>query len=176
MHKATRVALIFATLALTSLVPRIQAVSIGIFDPQRVSSETAEGKRVQAELTAIRDRMQGEIQAKEQLIGDLQQQLNQQALSLSPEKKNSLQLDIQRKLLDLNNANEIASRELQLEVGAAQARFNEKLMVVVETVGREEGFDVIFDRSLVAWASASISVTTRIIDSFDKMFPAKADE
>jgi outer membrane protein len=177
MRKMIGGALVLMTVAfLTSSPPVLaQGFRLGVFDPQRVSEETAEGKRVQNELSTLRDKMQGEISAKEATINELQQQLNQQALSLSADKRTSLQMDIQRKLLDLNNANDLASRELQLEVAAAQAKFNEKLMVVVEAVGREEGFDLILDRSLVAWSSEQIGMTTAIIDSFNKMFPATGE-
>lgn len=160
-------------LAATSLA-QAQTVKIGVFDPVRVSVEATEAKRLQAELEAIRDAKQAEITIQEQEIAALQQRLNQQALSLSVDRRTTLQIDIQRKLLALNKSKELASQELQLEFTAAEAKFNEKLRSVVEQFGREEGFSVILDAQAVAWASNAVDVTTPIVDRFNRMFPAAA--
>ena len=118
---------LFAALLATAQPAAAQSsFKIGIFDPTRISTDTAAGQRVQAELTATRDRMQQEIATKEQEVNQLQQQLSQQALSLSVDRRTSMEIDIQRKLLELNTAKDLATRELQLDVAAAESRFNEK--------------------------------------------------
>jgi outer membrane protein len=179
MHRFNSVVLSIALLAalLASSQPAAaqSSIKIGVFDPTRISSDTAAGQRVQGELTATRDRMQQEIVSKEQEINQLQQQLNQQALSLSNDRRTSLEIDIQRKLLALNTAKELATRELQLEVAAAEAKFNEKLFTVVEQIGRDEGFSLLFDSAAVAWAEEAIDVTSLIVERFDQMFPEKAE-
>lgn len=162
--------LLMLALVVAASVSEAQSFKIGIFDPQRVSGETAEGRRVQAELAALRDGKQQEITDKEVSIQQLQEQLNQQALSLSPDKRNSLELDIQRKIAELTTIKEIGSKVLQLEVAAAQAQFNDKLIRIVEQFGRDEGFDLLLDRSLVAWSAESVDVTTAMIDLFDKLY------
>ncbi len=157
-------------LVATSLA-QAQGIKIGVFDPARVSEEAVEARRLQAELEAIRDTKQAEITAQEQEVAALQQRLQQQALSLSPDKRTTLQIDIQRKMLSLNKSKELASQELQLEFSAAEAKFNEKLRSVVEQFGREEGFSIILDAQAVAWASNAVDVTTPIVDRFNRMFP-----
>ncbi len=179
MYRISKRVLSFLVLALLAVIgsaAQAQSLKVGVFDPQRVSLETAEGKRVQIQRAALRDEKQAEITAKQKAITELQEQLSQQSLSLSPDRRNSLQMDIQRRMLELDNANELASRELQLEVSSAQARFNEKLLAGIEAFGRDEGLDLILDRSLVAWSGESIDVTTAIIDRFDQLFPAEAEE
>jgi outer membrane protein len=150
-------------------------LKIGVFDSQRISEESAEGKRVQAALSAMRDAKQEEIKAKEQVIADLQQRLNQQGLSLSAAARTNLELDIQRKMLEVNTAKDLASRELQLEIAAAESLFNDKLRQVVNQVGRDEGFAVLLEAAAVAWASNTIDVTTAIIDQFDNMYPPEPE-
>ncbi len=159
--------LLLAVAASTSLA---QSFTVGVFDPQRVSGETVEGRRVQTELAALRDTKQQEITEKEQAIQLMQEQLSQQALSLSPDKRGSLELDIQRKIAELTTLKEIGSKVLQLEVAAAQAKFNDKLIRVVTQFGREEGFDILLDRSLVAWSAESVDVTTAMVDLFDRVY------
>lgn len=178
MYRAIRstVALIGVVCLLTLAVPVAAQTSlkIGVFDPQRLSEETVEGQRAASELAAIRDGKQQEIAGMESSLAALQDQLSKQALSLSIDKRTALQIDIQRKQLGLNNARELAFRELQIDIEAAEAKFNDKLRSVVSQFGRDEGFTLILEAGAVAWSAAAIDVTAPLIDQFDKMFPAPA--
>lgn len=147
---------------------------IAVFDPQRVSEETAEGARIQARLTAFRNQKQTELTAMQGAVTALQDQLTAQALSLSPEKKQALEIEIQKKALDFQSTQEAAAREMQLEINSAQNRFQEQLLVVVERFGQDEGFDLILDMSLVAWAAPTLDVTTALVDRFNEMVQAPA--
>lgn len=144
------------------------AQRIGVFDAQRLSEETSEGKRVQAELTAFREKKTGELTAKEKEINDLQAQLQAQSLSLSGERRQAMEKDIQKKLLDLKSARDSATNEFQLELQNAQGRFQDQLFQVVETFARTEGFSVIFERSQVAFAAEAVDITTALVDAFNR--------
>lgn len=153
-----------------------QEFKLGVFDPQRISEETDEGKRVQALLNEFRTSKQNELSAMEQEIANLQNQLSTQGLSLSADKKTNLEMEIQRKILELNAVRESASRELQLEISSAQARFQEQLLGVVEQFGRDEGFTLIIDSNLTAWAAPGVDVTTALVDRFNTMVPTAETE
>jgi outer membrane protein len=150
------------------------APRVGVFDAQRLSEETAEGKRVQAELGALKDRKQGELAGKEKELNDLNAQLQAQSLSLSADKRDAMTKDIQRKMLELKSARDAATNEFQLELQNAQARFQEQLFHVVETFARAEGFSVIFERSQVAFAAESVDITTALVDAFNRSTPQPA--
>jgi len=151
-----------------------QSIKIGVFDPGRVSEEVEDAKQLQRDLLELRQTKQTEIAASEQNIASLRQKLDQQALSLSTEKRTTMEVDIQRKMLQFNAMKEMASQELQLEFAAAEARFNEKLRSVVEQYARDQGFALILDVTVVAWSSAAIDVTTPVIDQFNRMYPSAA--
>lgn len=162
------------TVALLSVAwaPEAEAqMKIGVFDPQRVSEETQEGKRIQAQLGAMKDEKQRQLTDKETQLQALSNQLDQQALTLSTEKRTALQVQIERLKLDLDNARKLATQELQLEVAAAQAAFNERLIRAVNQFGQTQGYDLLLESSLVAFASTKIDVTTGVIDVFDKLGP-----
>jgi outer membrane protein len=165
-----------AALVLLAAAPRVlaqqPALKIGVFDPQRVSEETDEGRRVQAELTALRDKKQAEIAAKEKELLDLQTQMRAQELSLSAERRAAMDRDIQKKALEVQQAKEAAQNEIRFELGAAQQRFQDRLLVVVEQFGRDEGFTLILDRNMAAFATQSIDLTTAIVDRFNALTKA----
>jgi len=173
MSRITRICLlaVVAALLLVSPASEAQTVKIGVFDAQTVSENSAIGKRIQAELTAFTEAKESEISLMQQRLGELRDQLSKQALSLSPDKRASLQKDIQRHELELRSFQESASRELELEYNSATRDFQDKLIVAIETFGRDEGFSLILDRSQIAWADAAIDVTAALVDRFNKMFP-----
>ena len=96
-------------------------------------------------------------------------------LRAAQEANPALEIEIQRKMLALEGGKDMATRELQLEVAAAEAEFNEKLRLVIQQFGRDEGFSLLLESSIVAWASNSIEVTTAVIDLFDRMYPAPSE-
>ena len=154
-------------LAVTPLAA--QTAKIGVFDSLRISEETTEGKNVQAALKQYLDRKQAEISGKEAALGDLQNQLNSQSLSLSAEKRSSLEREVQRKALELNSLREAAMREWQLERSEAGSRFEQQLLQVVEEFGKREGFALLLDRSQVAYAAEAVDVTTALVDLFNQL-------
>ena len=167
-------------LAILSAVPataQSATVKVGIFDANRVSEETDEGKRIAAKLSAFGEKKKAELAAKEKEINDLRAQLDSQTLSLSPEKQTQLQKDIQKKGLELQQAQEGARNEFQIEVSDAQNKFQEQLIRVINQFGRDEGFTMILERASggVAYFAEAIDVTTAIVDKFNAMVPAAAD-
>jgi len=170
--RTTVAAFVLALLAGLTVPVHAQGVKIGVFDPTRVSEEVADAQQLQVSLIQMREEKQAAIAAKEQIVNDLRQKLQQQALSLSPDKRTTMEIDIQRNVIALNSSKEIANQELQLEFAAAEARFNDKLRNVVEQYGRDQGFVLILDSTSVAWASTAIDVTTPIVDQYNRMYPA----
>lgn len=163
-------------LALAGPAVRAQAAKIGVFDAQAVSENTELGKRIQAQLTAFTEGKEAEIGSRQERLADMRQQLATQSLSLSADKRAALEKDIQRNLLDLQSFQETASRELELEYASATKDFQEKLLLAVRSFGSDEGFELLLDRSQVAWAASAIDVTSAIVDRFNRMFPVEPTE
>src|SRR5262245_21181219 len=151
-------------------------IKIGVFDAPRLTEETAEGRKVQATLSSLRDKKQAEIEGKQKEIQGLQTQLQTQGLSLSPEKRASMEKDIQKKVIELEQIRDAAQKEMQLEIGEAQGKFQQQLLTVIESFGKDEGFELILERSLVAFANPAIDVTTALVDRFNKMVPSTPEK
>lgn len=167
--------LVAATAAAWAQTP--SSLKIGVFDANRVSEETEEGKRIAAKLSQFGEKKKAELAAKDKEISDLRAQLDSQNLSLSPEKVQQMQKDVQKKGLELQQAQEAARNEFQIEVSEAQNKFQEQLIRVINQFGRDEGFTLVIERSTggVAFASESIDVTTAIVDKFNELVKGPAD-
>jgi len=176
--KRTAALLVLVTLALPG-VSRAQAPpppKIGVFDAGRVSAETALGKAITSRLNSFQDKKRATLQAKGKEIQSLQGQLEAQALSLSPDKRSALEKDIQRKTLELNQAQEAARSELQIEYNEEQEKFQQRILAAVEQLSRDEKFSIILEKSVVAFFDQTLDVTTALVDRFDKLFPPPAAE
>lgn len=178
-----RIPTILAMILVASTVPTwaqaTPALKIGVFDANRVSEETDEGRKIASKLSAFGEKKKAELAAKDKEINDLRAQLDSQNLSLSPEKLQQMQKDVQRKGLELQQAQEAARSEFQIEVSEAQNKFQDQLIRVINQFGRDEGFTLVLERSTggVAFASESIDVTTAIVDKFNELVkppPAEA--
>jgi outer membrane protein len=170
--------LVLTLLAATGLASAQSAgLKIGVFDANRVSEESDEGKRIAGKLSALGEKKKAELAAKEKEIADIRAQLDSQTLSLSPEKQTQLQKDIQKKGLELQQAQEGARNEFQIEVSEAQNKFQEQLLRVINQFGRDEGFTLVLEKATggVAFAAESIDVTTAIVDKFNQMVKPPAD-
>jgi outer membrane protein len=155
-------------LALGAGAAHAQEIKIAVFDAQRISEETAEGRRIQAELTAFRDRKQAEINSKIKEAQDLENQLTAQALSLSPDKRAQMEKDIQRRRLELEQMQQTAQREFQMELADAQGRFQQQLWGVIQQFAREEGITALFEADQVVYHAESIDVTSALVDRFNQ--------
>jgi outer membrane protein len=176
MQATIRFSLILGLAAALAPAAAAQALKVGVFDAQLVSESTDMGKRIQTALTAFTQRKENEIAEMQQKVSAMRKELSQQSLSLSAERRVALEKDIQRNMLDLQSAQESASRELELEYTTATSEFREKLVSAVGAFGQDEGFSLILDRSQVAWSDQAIDVTSAIVDRFNRMFPAVAEE
>lgn len=175
MNRRTILCVTAVLLLLAATPLAAQTAKIGVFDSLRISEETEEGKKVQAALKQYLDRKQAEIQGKEAALADLQNQLNSQSLSLSAEKRSSLEREVQRKALELNSLREAAMREWQLERSEAGGRFEQQLLAVVDEFGKREGFALLLDRSQVAYAAETVDVTTALVDLFNQLVKTSDD-
>ncbi len=176
--KRTAALLVLVHLAFPE-ISRAQALPaprFGVFDAGRVSSETALGKAITSRLNSIQEKKRAELQAKGKEIQGLQGQLETQALSLSPDRRSGLEKDIQRKTLELNQAQEAARNELQIEYNEEQEKFQQRILAAIEQLSRDEKFSLILEKNVVAFFDPSLDVTTALVDRFDKMFPPPAAE
>ena len=143
-------------------------LKIGVFDFQRVSEETARGQELRASLEKFGDKKKGEITTKENELKTLEDQYKAQAFSLSPDKRSQMEKDLQKKQLDLQSSRDNAQREMQIEVNEAQAKFNEQLLKVINDLGKERGYTLIFAKEQVAFSGDAADMTSEVIERFNQ--------
>jgi outer membrane protein len=159
------------------------ALKVGIVDLDRALKESASGKQALSTLKQFRDKVVKEINdkkrqkdAKEGTLRDLQTELTSQNMVLSDSAKRDKEESYRRQVRDLrkfiedsNRFIEESERDLREREAELTSRMLRDLLKIVQDVGREESFTIIFERNdrVLLFAAEPIDLTEKIIKRFD---------
>jgi outer membrane protein len=163
----TKAALVVGVMLVAAGASYGQSLKIGVFDAQKIFEQTAAGAKVNAELTALQQDKQQELEQDEQQLQELQQQLLSSAASLSQEKLKQRRLEIERKANELEAQRKSAMRELQVEFEEAQARWERRIRDIVRDYGDQQGFTLILPVGAVVFHANTIDITDELIEIVD---------
>ena len=171
MHQWMTAALVVPALLLAPAAANAQAepMKIGVFDPETLWKQTEVGKKYNQDLSAARDRLQSQIDKKQEEIEGLKAKLRQQSASLNDDKINDMKKDILAKQTEFDRLNEDATKEMKYQLGEVQGRFQEMLVKTLETFGKEKGFTLIMNKGVVDYASGSVDISQDLIAKFNDM-------
>jgi Skp family chaperone for outer membrane proteins len=141
-------------------------------------SSTAEGKQAAVELQAQFGARQGELEALNKQISDLQQRLSANNATLNDDERARLSSQGTR----LSQRLDRKKNEYQEDLNTVQSELvnaiGRKMMDVVNRYVQEHGFAVILDASsqgsTVLYAAKSVDVTQDIVRLYDQAHPVKA--
>ncbi len=157
-------------------------------DLQRVLGESTEGQAANARVQELTDskladiesqnqRLQGQINGRNQALAESQQKLEQGQSILSTEARLSLQreisrlqLEIQRQTQDAQAQMERVTQDAEAEVGALQQElqleFEQLLGPALEQVAMNRGVDFLFNvgQGGLIWANVALDLTREVID------------
>lgn len=154
------------------VLAQADAIKIGVFDPETVWKETDLGKKYNADLSETRDRLQANIDKKRDEIDGLADKLRQQQASLSDDKVQQMQKDIQNKRIELDRLNDDAKREMSSQLSDVQGRFQQMLIDTIEAFGKEKGFTLILNKGVIDYASPQVDITKDLIARFNETHKA----
>jgi Skp family chaperone for outer membrane proteins len=146
-----------------------EAVKIGVFDPEVLWKQTEVGKKYNQDLSAARDRLQGQIDKKQEDMEALKSRIRQQQQSLSEDKINEMKKELVGKQTELDRLNEDATKEMKYQLGEVQGRFQEMLLKTLDTYGKEKGFALILNRGVVDYSATGIDISQDLIAKFNEM-------
>jgi Skp family chaperone for outer membrane proteins len=146
-----------------------ETMKIGVFDPEVLWKQTEVGKKYNLDLSAARDRLQASIDKKQEELEATKSKLRQQQQTLSDDKVNDMKKDILNKQTELDRLNEDATKEMKYQLGEVQGRFQEMLVKTLETYGKEKGFSLILNRSVVDFSAPGVDISQDLIAKFNEM-------
>jgi len=152
------------------------AFKVAVVNSQQAFEQSAEGKRVAAQLQERDSKLKNDLQKMDDAIRALETRFNTQRLTLTQEAAMALQSDIDRKTTERKRYEEDQTREIQqLSVNLIQ-RLRTEMVAIVEQIAKEKGYDLVLDLAasgVVSW-NPTIDVTTEVVRRYDTSKAAAA--
>jgi outer membrane protein len=155
--------------AMSAAPAAAQGLKIGVIDVQRLVTDSVAGKEALARLKKLQDDKVAEGKAKQEEIEGLRKRLNEGRLSLADDKIAELEKQLEERITAIRRFQEDAERELNKSRDTAFQDIERKVAPLIEAVGREGGFTLIFNKfqSGLVFAVETADITDQIIQRFD---------
>jgi outer membrane protein len=146
-----------------------QELTIAVIDVQRVVTESDPGKQALQKLKEIQDAKIDEGRTLQQTLAGLQEQMAKQRFTLSEERLAEMNKQLEDGQIALQRFQDDAERELdearRRELGGLEGR----IIPVINQVGTEQGFTLIFNKfqSGLVYADDSVDITDEVIRRFN---------
>jgi len=163
-----------ALLTWSAAPARAQAVGekplkVALIDVQRLVTESARGKVALAKLKSLQEQKVAEGKAKQDEIDGLRKKINEGRLSLADDKIAEMEKQLEDRMIAFRRFQDDAQRDLQKTQEQALGDVERLVMPIIEKVGKEFGYTMIFNKfqSGLVYADDSIDITPLIVQRFD---------
>lgn len=144
-------------------------IKVAVIDVQRLVTDSEAGKEVLATLKQKSEEKSAELKVLADELDGLRQQINEGRLSLSEDRLSDLQRQLEDRSIAFRRARDDAERELQEFQGRRFAEIERRIMPIINQVGLEGGYTLIFNKfeSGLVFAQDSVDITDEILRRFD---------
>ncbi len=148
---------------------------IAVIDTEKILLSSVAGKKAVADLKKLQDQREKELVAKAAELKDLQTKMNDGRLSLAQDKLADLSKQYEEKEIGLKRAQDDATRELNKKRDDMLAQIDERVMPVINQVGKELGYTMIFRKfeSGLIYADDTVDITNVVIQRLDSASQGK---
>jgi Skp family chaperone for outer membrane proteins len=150
------------------------AGQIAVVDGEKVLRDSEPGKKLFAEVKALRDKKQQEIGQRQTSIQSMQDKLNKEKDILSPDAQEKRKLEIQKALTDAKRFREDSEAEIQGRLDSAMSGMQDKLLPMIQKLGQEKGYSLIVGKQFTIWHDAKYDITEEVIKRFNESQAAAA--
>jgi len=166
-HRALNVGI--ALLLVGLALPAAAQTKIAVIDVQRVVAESDPGKESLQQLRTLQEQKITEGRNLQQELDALREQFNKQRFTLSEEKLAEMSGQVESRTIALQRFEDDATRELDEARRTALGRLEERIMPVIDEVGRERGLTLIFNKyqSGLVYADEAVDITDDVIRRFN---------
>lgn len=142
---------------------------IGVFDFQKILSESSAGKMIQKQISTKGNELQEKLKTEKDQLEELKKAFEREALVLSPEKQQEKQREFRIRVNDFKKMQEdFAKGFKQLEVQLINKIQNEVFQITDE-MGKAEGYMLILEKKTagVVYHPDQLDITDQIIKKYN---------
>lgn len=172
MRISRNVLVLLLVLVFSKPVWAAEIIKLGFFDRQTIVDRSELGKEGEQKFKAEMQRIRESLEAKRQEVKDLQDEANKKKLIWSEEVKKAKLQELFSKKQTLDRLVVQANRELENLEQQLLEPLRVKLLDIVDRIGKEEGYTMIFEREHAGlfYAPNSLNLTDRIIRELNENY------
>jgi len=148
--------------------------SIAVVDGEKVLRDSEPGKKLFAEIKALRDKKQQEIEQRQNSVQTMNEKLTKEKDILSPEAQEKRKAEIQRAVTEAKRFREDSEQEIQSKLDTAMETMQNKLIPLIEKLGQEKGYSLIVGKQFTIWRDPKWDITDEVIKRFNEAQAAPA--
>jgi Skp family chaperone for outer membrane proteins len=144
-------------------------MKIAVINTEQILTESETGKKALADLKKLQEAKEGELKARQDEIKTLQTKAQEGRLSLAEDKLRELEKQLEDKVISARRLQDDATRELNKRRDEVLASIDAKVMPIINQLGAEGGYTVIFRKfeSGLIFVDESVDITQQVIQRLD---------
>ena len=160
---------VLVVLALAVSPVAADAAKVGFVDLQKALNLSKAGKDAKSKISDKVKEFEVKIEAQQKELKALKDELEKQAVLLSPEARATKERDYQQKLKDFQRYTKDRQEELQQLDAQFTNQIVEKLLEMAGELAKKDGFDLLLERGSggVIYGSEAIDLTDKLIAAAD---------
>ena len=164
------IVLVLVCLGVVATPVMAQAQKIGYVDLQKALNMSAEGKAAKETIKAKVQGYDADVQKRQEELQKLKDELEKQAMLLSEEARSAKEREYQQKVKEYQRFTKDIQESLQQTDADLTRKILEKLLEVVQKVGKQENYTMVLEKteSSIVYADANADITDKVIEAFDK--------
>jgi outer membrane protein len=171
-------ALALALLGLSAPMPafaqgkKTPAASIAVVDLLAVERNSRVGKDIARQLQEYNRGLQNEVQRLQEQLRKEEDELKRQQAVLTPDAFSVKRKQFEDRLADLQRQMQTRQQGLQKVALTASAQVRQELVRIFEVLSKENGFNLLLDRSAnIPYAAESLDITKTVVQRLDQSMP-----
>ena len=144
-------------------------IRVAVIDTEKILLSSNAGKKVVADLKRLQEQREKELGARAAELKELQTKISDGRLSLAQDKLADLSKQYEEKEIGIRRAQDDATRELNKKRDEMLAQIDQRVMPVINQVGKDLGYTLIFRKfeSGLIYADEAIDITSVVIQRLD---------
>lgn len=153
-----------------SIAAEDQPMKIGVVDVDQALNSTEEGKAAREEFSRKQREAESEVQPMVDRFRNLQEEIKGKKYVLSEEALFEKQVELAELQNKIDNKLKELEGQLKIDQGRMIAPLRSKLMGIIETIGKEQGFTLILQRDApgVMYTREALDITDMVVSRFNK--------
>lgn len=142
-------------------------IKIGYVDFQKVQQNSKAGKDALKTIEKMFKEKQAQLDQRQGELEKMMQELDKQSAILTPDVKRQKEDKLQKEYKDLQRFKSDSEDDLNKKKAEMAKQMYDEVSGIINKFGKEEGYTLILERSVVLYAPEAVDITDKIIKAYD---------